>query len=90
MLSSDGCYEFSFNKCIVFFSLILDSGFWKDQKRTPFCNLRTSLTYFLDIHSSVSQSLMEALATVATDEKDRKALTHLSKVKIGVELADQN
>lgn len=56
-----------------------DSDFWKDQKRTPFCNLRTSLTYFLDIHSPVSQSLMEVLATMSTSEEDKKVLTSLSK-----------
>lgn len=56
-----------------------DSSFWKDQKRTPFCNLRTSLTYFLDIRSTVSQSLMEVLAMHANDEEERKILTHLSK-----------
>lgn len=49
-------------------------------ERIPACTLVQALTYFLDITTPPSQSLLRKLSTVAGQEEDQKRLVALASV----------
>lgn len=53
---------------------------WQKDERIPACTLVQALTYFLDVTTPPSQSLLRKLSTVAVQEEDRKRLEALASV----------
>lgn len=53
---------------------------WLTDDRIPACTLVQALTYFLDVTTPPSQSLLRKLSTVAGQEEDRKRLEALASV----------
>lgn len=53
---------------------------WQTDERIPACTLVQALTYFLDVTTPPSQSLLRKLSTVASQEEDRKRLDALASV----------
>lgn len=53
---------------------------WQTDERIPACTLVQALTYFLDVTTPPSQSLLRKLSTVAGQEEDRKRLEALASV----------
>ncbi|ROL51390.1 Nitric oxide synthase, inducible [Anabarilius grahami] len=51
---------------------------WQTDERIPACTLVQALTYFLDVTTPPSQSLLRKLSTVAGQEEDRKRLEALA------------
>nr|XP_055056042.1 nitric oxide synthase 2a, inducible [Misgurnus anguillicaudatus] len=51
---------------------------WQMDERIPACTLVQALTYFLDITTPPSQSLLRKLSTVAGQEEDQKRLVALA------------
>jgi len=53
---------------------------WQKDECIPACTLVQALTYFLDVTTPPSQSLLRKLSTVAGQEEDRKRLEALASV----------
>ncbi len=53
---------------------------WQTDERIPACTLVQALTYFLDVTTPPSQSLLRKLSTVTSQEEDRKRLEALASV----------
>ena len=53
---------------------------WIVDERFPSCTLRTALTYFLDIASTVTQNILMYFSTQTTNEKEKFELEKLAKV----------
>uniref|UniRef100_A0A672RME0 Nitric oxide synthase n=1 Tax=Sinocyclocheilus grahami TaxID=75366 RepID=A0A672RME0_SINGR len=51
---------------------------WLTDERIPACTLAHALTYFIDVTTPPSQSLLRKLSTVAGQEEDRKRLEALA------------
>ncbi|NP_001098407.1 nitric oxide synthase 2a, inducible [Danio rerio] len=51
---------------------------WQTDERLPACTLVQALTYFLDVTTPPSQSLLRKLSTAADQEEDRKRLEALA------------
>lgn len=54
---------------------------WTDESRIPPCTIYQAFKYFLDITTPPSPLLLKQFAPLATNEKQRKRLEVLSKVK---------
>lgn len=50
-------------------------------ERIPACTLAQALTYFLDITTPPSQSLLRKLSTAAGQEEDQRRLEKLASVR---------
>ncbi|KAK2911789.1 hypothetical protein Q8A67_003922 [Cirrhinus molitorella] len=51
---------------------------WQTDERIPACTLAQALTYFIDVTTPPSQSLLRKLSKVASQEEDRKRLEALA------------
>lgn len=52
---------------------------WKDAGKIPPCTIWTALTYYLDITTPPTQSLLKKLSEMATNENEREMLLKLSQ-----------
>jgi len=54
---------------------------WTDESRIPPCTIYQAFKYFLDITTPPSPQLLQQFAPLVTNEKQRKRLEVLSKVR---------
>lgn len=59
---------------------LLEEKKWQADERIPACTLTQALTYFIDVTTPPSQSLLRKLSKVAGQEEDRKRLEALASV----------
>lgn len=80
-------YKIGINAALTFFLSAGVISNWTNETRIPPCTIYQAFQYFLDITTPPSPVLLQQFAALATNDKQKKKLEILSKVKSLLALA---